>query len=1489
MDKDFQEELIGTQKQAIAAKQQIADLFEKFNKSEDLGAKNQLIFATKTLRTISRCEGKHLHIYSDILNNIFGTQLKPEASEKYWTIFVDYVRHIHYLFVDKKEYGQAWLTFKTISGYKSKVQTESVSKFFIKIYSYQLYLEIGRLEKDMLQAIEESKIVVKALSNIFQEMLQRNHEMNYQYLDILTNSLQWLMPISKVNKMSILYTALPKADVEAMFKSLFQLYASQRLTIKPTKQTFDKHLVECLEALHGLLQFDVATKLDFKLSLLLLKFYRSSSLLKTHEAIITFFQFFAEYMETLFSKNPAKDYKTIFYKRCNDLKTYFESNSKIYQSEAWFSQSIVIVSYVNTQLLNLLSQKIAEPRDYNALLELMAELVKSCASVNESRCCKVVCCSNVRKHLIIGFAQVALATHVIYAEFAEEKKETLWELLEEPNGRILDSILKNILFIVNYGFKVIKTMDCITPTCQDMQTLLTRFKQLTLKVQTDRQARTCVYLLELFLRIKQKISSKDWSCLLRRLYKMKLSFNSSPTSRELQMCFIASLVIHGQELDTTLIRSQINCFYASSENDQLQLQQHKKCLLALHRDFKSPLKPSLNLKEEKFLYWFDMQHITKYYKSNEILIQSLINFSPTQYDLVVAIRLSKLYSQTLKYVQELYAQLKEETRNRLEHLIYAHVCTLFVLEKCETRRNRPKLDSKEFLEDNLEQVLRRKEFETVSLKNELEQVELAIEAYQAFEIFYEKFDEEFISSDEALIDWELLTDDLKFLAQFLQSAGYLECSSRAWLLLYKCAVLVQDEYTALKGLTFICEYFDLIDEKKYLPCKSMEVEIKQHFPFLITSLNNINNITKRCQTTVFLAILHIAYYYARCSRYTHCQMLLQMAEEKHNSLIDRQGKYDLIKGNLDAIKIRLLWKHYDDKFKSRNQPANMLMNESLLRKIDEATGNFHEFVYISSGETLSHEILLITLTLDMAECLANRLCDNFLNSFFVTISSIALHSGLALRFVQILSLWTWINLQQEYAEKAQVKLKIMKYILGLKGFKELSKETKLTKDVMINKCKEIEQPPHPNLPMESVRKLVIIQDSSLRMDQLKPNPLATDCDLAAFFNKYIFKVMLLPAVSDVVEWSLFTVGCLTARLYFLCEDYEQLDTFYGQSYDWFQKRTNSFNKQYFKNIQLLSNQHYINYLRSQHQYNKAIKYLKDIIAHSKISNSKIDVVYKVNFELQLRSAEQEVEVYEGKHFNKWTTFKFNGSFEEKRSKAREIMREKALQEVIRLNSIKCYDIVKVEKISTYKIESNKSMERKDKAELIDLSDPIMLSASNKEQKEEYSKTSKRSKSEQRSNLELCTPNRTHCSYGKRLPKTATKLIVSSTDNSSTDLLCSSKENLNKPEKNQGVIKKRGRKPEMVKKLSAPVIVLQDSPNETDPPSSERISKGRSRLRRGATAINEVVNERSSQTSTRPRRQCRLLSDNHEKLEENKEKNLNMPLSSIRTSKLCRKL
>lgn len=105
----------------------------------------------------------------------------------------------------------------------------------------------------------------------------------------------------------------------------------------------------------------------------------------------------------------------------------------------------------------------------------------------------------------------------------------------------------------------------------------------------------------------------------------------------------------------------------------------------------------------------------------------------------------------------------------------------------------------------------------------------------------------------------------------------------------------------------------------------------------------------------------------------------------------------------------------------------------------------------------------------------------------------------------------------------------------------------------------------------------------------------------------------------------FTIGCLNARLYFLVEDYVQLESFYEKGSLWLETRQNNFNKRYFRNVQLMAVQHYANFLRANNQPEKAIQCLKYGLELCESMKLDLDVVYRVNFRLQLLVAQQELD------------------------------------------------------------------------------------------------------------------------------------------------------------------------------------------------------------------------------------------------------------------------
>lgn len=279
--------------------------------------------------------------------------------------------------------------------------------------------------------------------------------------------------------------------------------------------------------------------------------------------------------------------------------------------------------------------------------------------------------------------------------------------------------------------------------------------------------------------------------------------------------------------------------------------------------------------------------------------------------------------------------------------------------------------------------------------------------------------------DDGIIDWESILDDLASLALCLQLSGYMEQSMEAWLLHYKCSRLIQDGFSSLRGLAFFCEYSEHFEQNISTNYFKLEEEIQNNFPTITQGLENLANLPRQAfQSYILLAVLQIAHYYARTMRFSFAQMLIQYVEQKHAELPERRGSYDIVLATMDAIKFRLLWKHFDDpkteEKTSRTIAEKLLLHRCLLREIENTLDRFHNFSYISSCDGCLYSILIIGLVQELAECTANRLCDNFINALFIATCKCTLLLGLALRFVQVMSMWMWVNLQMEYVERAQV-------------------------------------------------------------------------------------------------------------------------------------------------------------------------------------------------------------------------------------------------------------------------------------------------------------------------------------------------------------------------------------------------------------------------------------------------------------------------------------
>ncbi|XP_075167311.1 three rows [Haematobia irritans] len=1264
MENKFEDELCSDDEVVVlSAKTKIAKYFKCYGDSGHQDAeKHQMIFASRIIHTIAGGELKHPEICTEIITSVFADLLRPDASIKYWTTYVNNLRYFHYSLVTKKQFELASQMYHYICSFpNSKLQTDYVCTTIVNIYCNHLLLQKSYLQTNRHKALAEFNHVIESLTCIFEEMLERNKTHNLQYEDVLRKIFAWLFPNAILARIKQLFSTLGSEKLMGMFMALFKLSNQQKMPLLPV-DAINEHAQYIVETLNTFLLFDVVDGFQSKLCLLLLESCRHNIHLQSNEPISSIFAQLYAYIKLICVENPAPAFNTLITKCCKSFRLLFERYSKAVMSQQWFKDVLVFLSTIHNQIQNAnvfssFWQQMTNLSSYIALLALLVDSMKLAPCISsESKLNTLACCTSLRKHIILYFAQTALSIFVLYCQ--NVKDEPIEELgndnPEEKDAKsIADTYIEKfqtpLILITSHAFKVLDKMDCVNNASQDVQVLITRFKQAAVSVCTKRQAITCMMLCEIFVKGNNKIPETEFPLLIRRVYKAMAQCKDADTHiiREIQMCYITSLLQLSSEIDFNQIRGQISLFYSDSskeveksnpaengEEDQKMSTSlpHDDCLLHILSNSTHILRPHLKGYRKKLLHWMEVQHATKYLKANINLMKSLVLSSQNYYDFIITMRSTKLPVSDVPKFMSIHKYLRNKCGlNRLENLTYGHIGTIMLQSLQNSRTQKVHLDSKEFSEEKLEHLLLHKEMEAMTICKELQYVKMAYDAFEAFEQFYTKFDEEPISSDDALIDWEAVIDDLAVIAQYLQFGSYIEYASQIWMLHYKISQMILDDFSSIRSLTFFCEYSSFFDQNENGFVLDRELQLQ--LPAITNGLELLETLSRRKQNIILLATLQVAYYYIRNSKQTYGQMLLQFVEEKHYELPDRQGCYDLIKAYLDIIKYKLLWKHYDCTIAGSNSVSDDLMlKNSLMEEIERTRDRLREFVFTPS-EGLSYNMLVTSLAQDMAECSANRLYDNFLKVLLVAACKCCVQNGFALRMVQIMSLWMWINLQMECIESAQIKLNIIEYITGIKTLKELTAnnpktfEEINTMEKLYENANDLLIANHNSAGIEATRRMVPVELSPIKTGKLQLRPHSQKTELKSYF-KYTIDIKTMPK-NDLLKWTYFTVGCLNARLYFLVEDYVQLEPFYELGKAWIEMRQNKFNTKYFKNIELMAIQHYVNFLRATCAQEKAIECLNYGLNQCESMQLDVDAVYRINFKLQLVEAMRELEKHKG--------------------------------------------------------------------------------------------------------------------------------------------------------------------------------------------------------------------------------------------------------------------
>ncbi|CAD7014322.1 unnamed protein product [Ceratitis capitata] len=887
--------------------------------------------------------------------------------------------------------------------------------------------------------------------------------------------------------------------------------------------------------------------------------------------------------------------------------------------ERWFTDVPVVITVLLTHLQQSPTtpyacfwQQMNNIECYIAHFELILGCIRLAPRIVETKLLKIDCCTSARKHTIVSLLITALAALASYAATADESTTEDEELFV--------SFRTQVLLVMKHGVSVLDSLQCITTDTTELKLIYSRFIQLIPELRTLPLKRLGITLAEFLVRVRHKLSVKDWTTLLRRLYKMMLQTEETNLTTELQAAHIASMMQEQPWPDLSLLRSRIGYFHSASPHvasgqsiSQLTLESH------------SPLKVFLDAPQTHLLHWLEMQHFLRYLKSNEQLQINLMRCSPTIYYETLIARISeKMSTAVSSRLRELKKDLelkKEKTvgLTRLEHLCWAQINTALFHDDLQMNKEMLAVEIKTN-EDYLEDLLQSKEFTTVTIANEVKLINQAATALQSFREFYEKADSEPITSDEVFIDWDALVDDLTSLALFMQLAGYTNLATEAWILHYRITNTICDEYGSLRSLQYFFEkneYF--LNSTTHGINLVEEIERKQNF--LLNAMQQLPKIVKKYQNHLLMCLCHLACYYAKIGHMSYAQILLKYVSQIHDELPTQLGKYNVVLGTVDVVKFRILWKHLH---MGQSKISSKLAQRSLVRHMENTLERFRgDFFKLSTSELLNYSILLMSLIEEVAECAANRLCDQFVNSFFAGILKLLYQSGSALRVIQVLAMWALINLQMEYIPKAQVKLKLIEYMLGLRSLEEVKemreKPATAKKSTTASSALEFVQS-----GMEPLRRMISLYASPIKSIKLLLSPSArSEGKFDHFLHMQCNDTL---QQYEIFQWCCFMLGCLTARLHYLADNHENLEDFYEASQQWLDERLQTDLHISFQNIQLMRLQHYANFLRSQKKYEKALNCLQVALDSFSKMRGNVDNVYHINFLLQLNATKKEMSV-----------------------------------------------------------------------------------------------------------------------------------------------------------------------------------------------------------------------------------------------------------------------
>ncbi|XP_017477647.1 PREDICTED: protein three rows [Rhagoletis zephyria] len=1221
MSADYEPAFRGSRETAVSAmhkvQQQLLGLADKGNKDSN---RRQMQLALSVLRSIcsvaTKPGGNHYDVYCDTLVNVLAKNIQPSVGAKYWTMYLEHVRYLHHILADKKLFNEAERLCGFVASLPYYLQSDGDYKVLLGMFLQHLLSQHNHMSVNASQAQEHIVRILDALKELFIRMQNCNKEYNFTYPELISDFVQYLVP-KRVSTVFNYLATLPSSKTQmydSFFSLLKELHAPQ-----PTKEELQAHCQRHIEALTVFFQLDVSDRLQQQLALRHMRTCRDMSLFANDKSSNYVFSLLYYLVKLVYGLPNPGEFKDVYKDLSGKLTTFFDRYGEMLMQERWFTDVPVVIAVLLSHLQHhpttpfaFFWQHMNNIECYISHYELILGCLRLAPRIAETKLLRIDCCTSARKHTIISLVVSGLAAYSSYALAVDDSTT--------ESEKLFISLRTQLLLLIRHGVSVLDSLVCITPESAELKLIFCRFVQLTMDMRTPAQIRLCLTLAEFLLRIRHKFSIKDWTLMLRRLYKMSIKANDASLIADLHAAHISSMLQEGAWPDLSLLRTRIGHFHTASPHITAG-----QCILQLSLQSHSPFKVFLDSPQKHLLHWLETQQFLKYHKSNEQLQITLMQCSPTQYNEVLVARgVGTLQAAAAARLSQIKSELENKMHKtagltRLEQLCWAHVNTALLHDSLKLQKESRSVETK-FQEDNLEVLLQRKELATVTVVNEVKLVKQAQTAVKGFEKFYEEADTEPIITNEVYIDWEAIVEDVTNLALYFQLSGYSDLATDAWALHYHITNMIDDTYNSLRSLSYFCEhsqYFITLERGI-----DLNEEVGQKQNFLFVAMQQLPTLPKRFQNYVLMSLCQLAHYYASKGHLSYSEILLEWVQKEHGELPNQQGKYNVVLGTVDVVKFRILWKHLGS---SQCQKDVQLSQRSMLREMEGTLERFRgDFFKLSTSELMSYTLLLLSLIEQVAECAANRLCDHFVNSYFAGTFKLLLQSGSALRIIQMLAMWAWNNLQMEHVKKAQTKVKLIEYILGMKSLEylrqmseEAAVEKKLSAPVTYTALELLQS------GMEPLRKMIpphCTPNIKVKME-LSPSTRGENS-----LNRFL-RIQCNDTLREyeILQWCCFTVGCLNARLYFLADNHDNLQDFYETSQQWLDKhKQNTHLRISFQNIQLLCLQHYVNFLRSHKKYEKALAYLKAALANCTDMKGNVDTVYEIHFLLQLRATKIEM-------------------------------------------------------------------------------------------------------------------------------------------------------------------------------------------------------------------------------------------------------------------------